>query len=332
MFQAVFIVAFTYLLWFWLVRRYPASGLTSFTFLSPAHGVILGGLLLNEPLSMHIFMALALIAAGLFLVNRPARDASIRAEVEIMRELLNDLEAGRASCRTDPVERARAQMRQPLPKRFYKEVGRSEGEGGFRVLLDGKPVRTPGRALLALPTEPPRGSWPRSSRPSARKWTSPQCRCCGSPTPRSTASRRTRRRCWRTSCASPPAISSATAPNPGRNCRATGGMLGPGARLGASALSARMVLAEGVMHVEQPREAIAAIGVHLGLRREPFRLAALHVMTSLMGSALLALAVETGELSPEEAWVAAHVDEDWNIEQWGEDAEAAPCAPPASAT
>ena len=72
-FQAVFIVAFTYLLWFWLVRRYPASGLTSFTFLSPAYGVLLGGLLLNEPLSMNIFMALALIAAGLFLVNRPAR-------------------------------------------------------------------------------------------------------------------------------------------------------------------------------------------------------------------------------------------------------------------
>ena len=71
--QAVFIVAFTYLLWFWLVRRYPASGLTSFTFLSPAYGVLLGGLLLNEPLSMNIFMALALIAAGLFLVNRPAR-------------------------------------------------------------------------------------------------------------------------------------------------------------------------------------------------------------------------------------------------------------------
>lgn len=71
--QAAFIVSFTYLLWFWLVRRYPASGLTSFTFLSPVHGVILGGLLLNEPLSVNIFMALGLIAAGLLLVNRPAK-------------------------------------------------------------------------------------------------------------------------------------------------------------------------------------------------------------------------------------------------------------------
>ena len=57
-------------------------------------------------------------------------------------------------------------------------------------------------------------------------------------------------------------------------------------------LGARFVLAEGVMHVEQPREAIGAIGVHLKMRDEPLRLAALHLMTSLTGSALLALAVD----------------------------------------
>ena len=55
---------------------------------------------------------------------------------------------------------------------------------------------------------------------------------------------------------------------------------------------------------------------------EPFRLAALHVMTTLSGSALLALAVEGRFLTAAEAWAAAHVDEDWNIAKWGEDAEA----------
>ena len=45
-------------------------------------------------------------------------------------------------------------------------------------------------------------------------------------------------------------------------------------------------------------------------------------MTALSGSALLALAVADGRLTPEEAWAAAHVDEDWQISQWGEDAEA----------
>ncbi|WP_407941119.1 DMT family transporter [Neoaquamicrobium microcysteis] len=71
--QAVFIVAFTYVLWFWLMRRYPASGLSSFAFLTPAFGVLCAGLLLNEPLSMRIFGALALIGAGLLVVNRPVR-------------------------------------------------------------------------------------------------------------------------------------------------------------------------------------------------------------------------------------------------------------------
>ncbi len=56
---------------------------------------------------------------------------------------------------------------------------------------------------------------------------------------------------------------------------------------------------------------------------DAFSLAALHVMTALTGSALLALAVLRGKLSPEEAWKAAHVDEDFQISQWGVDAEAA---------
>ncbi len=72
-FQAVFIVAFTYCLWFWVVRRYPAAGLSSFTFLTPAFGVLGAGLLLNEPLSPKIFAALGLIAIGLVVVNRPSK-------------------------------------------------------------------------------------------------------------------------------------------------------------------------------------------------------------------------------------------------------------------
>jgi drug/metabolite transporter (DMT)-like permease len=75
-FQSVVIVAVTYVVWFWLVRRYPASGLSSFAFLSPAFGVLCGAMLLGEPVSWRIFAALGLIAAGLLLVNRPARRVS----------------------------------------------------------------------------------------------------------------------------------------------------------------------------------------------------------------------------------------------------------------
>lgn len=78
LFQAVYVVAVTYVMWFWLVRHYPASGLASFTFLTPAFGVLFAGLILGEPLGTTIFIALVLIAAGLVLVNRaPKRSISL---------------------------------------------------------------------------------------------------------------------------------------------------------------------------------------------------------------------------------------------------------------
>jgi drug/metabolite transporter (DMT)-like permease len=76
LFQAIYIVAVTYVLWFWLVRRYPAAGLSSFAFLTPVFGVLCGGLLLREPLSIRIFLALALIGAGLVIVNRTQRQGA----------------------------------------------------------------------------------------------------------------------------------------------------------------------------------------------------------------------------------------------------------------
>ena len=52
---------------------------------------------------------------------------------------------------------------------------------------------------------------------------------------------------------------------------------------------------------------------------DPWRLGAVHAVTTLTGSALIALALARGRLTAEEAWQAAHVDEDWNMEQWGRD-------------
>ena len=88
-----------------------------------------------------------------------------------------------------------------------------------------------------------------------------------------------------------------------------------------SALGAPFVLGEGIVHVAQPQASLDRLREALK-SHEPFGLAALHVMTGLTGSALLALAVALGRMTPEEAWEAAHVDEDWQIAQWGEDAEA----------
>jgi len=71
--QAVFIVAFTYVLWFWLMRQYPASALSSFTFLTPAFSVFGGWLILSEPVSWRLALSLAMIGAGIYIVNRPRR-------------------------------------------------------------------------------------------------------------------------------------------------------------------------------------------------------------------------------------------------------------------
>jgi chaperone required for assembly of F1-ATPase len=87
------------------------------------------------------------------------------------------------------------------------------------------------------------------------------------------------------------------------------------------ALGAHFILAEGVMHVRQPDAAIAA--ARGALPADPWMIAALHVITGLTGSALLALALFRGVIDPDQVWAAAHVDEDWNAEKWGVDDEVA---------
>ncbi len=78
---------------------------------------------------------------------------------------------------------------------------------------------------------------------------------------------------------------------------------------------------EGVVHVDQPGAALAAIRDYLA-DKSPWVLTALHNMTTLTGSALISAMACAGRILPAEAWLAAHIDEDWQIEQWGADEEA----------
>lgn len=241
-----------------------------------------------------------------------------------MRDLLNDLESEKLLSDPDPVRRAQNQMRQSLPKRFYKTAAAVSTDDGFIVHLDGKPVRTPGRAFLALPSAA-------SAALVAAEFdmqgetidpvTMPVLRLVNtaidgvSPDPQAVLEDVMRFSASDLLCYRADAPDALVA----RQAQAWDPVLD----WARSALGARFFLAEGVVHVEQPRESVAAVGLWLRQRQEPFRLSAIHVMTTLTGSALLALAVEVGALTPGEAWAAAHVDEDWNAEQWGEDTEAA---------
>ncbi|MEO0390750.1 MAG: DMT family transporter [Pseudomonadota bacterium] len=69
-FQIVAVASLGFMFWFWLMKRYPASGVASFSFLSPVFAVMLGWLLLSEQVGWTIWAALALVAAGLVLINR----------------------------------------------------------------------------------------------------------------------------------------------------------------------------------------------------------------------------------------------------------------------
>lgn len=72
LFQIVVLTFLGFLGWFWMLKIYPAASVVSFSFLAPVFGVIFGWLLLDEPLGPSILAALALVAAGLILINRPA--------------------------------------------------------------------------------------------------------------------------------------------------------------------------------------------------------------------------------------------------------------------
>jgi drug/metabolite transporter (DMT)-like permease len=72
-YQIIVIAFASYAAWFWLVTRYPASRLAAFTFLTPILGVAAGGIVLGEPIGPGLIVALVLIAAGIYLVNRPPR-------------------------------------------------------------------------------------------------------------------------------------------------------------------------------------------------------------------------------------------------------------------
>ncbi len=90
-------------------------------------------------------------------------------------------------------------------------------------------------------------------------------------------------------------------------------------------LGAPLRTAAGVMHVAQPDASLAALRdqVHA---LSAFRLAAFHDLVAISGSLVLALAVARDRITADEAWTLSRIDEDWQISQWGEDEEAAESA------
>jgi chaperone required for assembly of F1-ATPase len=225
---------------------------------------------------------------------------------------------------TDLRKRMQAAMSRPLPKRFYKLAGFEPvpGKSAWRIVLDGRPAKTPGKHGLELPTaalaDALAQEWQAQAElidPAHMRMTTLAFTAIDGVRGKETAVAAeivsyagTDLVCYR-------------ATGPDRLMAQQSAAWDPVIAWAAKDLGAAFVATTGLSHRVQPETAVKAVEDAI----KPcgaFELAALSVMTSLTGSALLALAVQRGHMTAEAAWTAAHVDEDWQIAQWGQDDEA----------
>ena len=223
----------------------------------------------------------------------------------------------------NPMQSARRLAAPVKPRRFYSTVEMRPEPGGFTLRLDGKPAMTPGRNPLAVPHR-------RLADAIAAEWSAqiehidpgdmPATRLANSAIDGVAPRRQAVRDVLAEYAGTDLLFYRAGAPE--GLVERQRELWDPVLEWARERFGVRFILAEGVMHVAQPDAALQAIRAELAAIEDPFRLAALSLATTLTGSALIALTLNSCAMEVERAWAAAHVDEDWNISQWGEDAEA----------
>ncbi|MDE3116532.1 MAG: ATPase [Pseudomonadota bacterium] len=213
-------------------------------------------------------------------------------------------------------------MTQRKLKRFYKDVSVGGREGGFAVLLDGKPLKTPSRSAYAVPlralAEAVAEEW-RGQGEQIDPDTMPITRLVNTAMERVPASRvpvaeqvltigRSDLLCYRADTAPELAVRQAAAWDP---------LLGwLAARYGA-----RLKTGQGIAFIDQPTEALAALSQAIRLL-DDFALTGLSAAAAILGSLVLALALSEGRIDAAEAMRLATLDEAFQSERWGVDAEA----------
>jgi len=208
-------------------------------------------------------------------------------------------------------------------KRFYKEVSVAPSDGGFAVLLDGRSVKTPARNTLVLPTEKLASAiaaeW-RTQGEEVVATSMPLLRLANTVIDGIAINRESvidailrfgenDLTCYR---AHQPLDLMA---------RQREGW-DPLLAWARQKFGADLQVADGITHLDQPPEALAALRQAM-TGHDPFTLAGLHVVASIAGSLVLGLAVVEGEISGAHAFALSRIDEIYQAEKWGEDAEAA---------
>lgn len=207
-------------------------------------------------------------------------------------------------------------------KRFYKEATAAEAEGGWHIQLDGRPVRTPARALLVLPTsalgDAVAQEWAAQGEeidPASMPMTGIANSALDHVTPAPAAFAapviaygESDLLCYR-----------ADAPEPliARQEAAWGPLLDwAETRFGAT-----FTITSGIVHVAQPAETLERMAEAV-LALPPFHLAPLSTLVTMSGSLVIGLAAVERAFPPQQLWQAAELDELWQAEQWGDDDQA----------
>ncbi|AHM03974.1 Chaperone [Roseibacterium elongatum DSM 19469] len=207
-------------------------------------------------------------------------------------------------------------------KRFWKQATVTRDADGWQVLLDGRPVRTPAKAAMILPSED-------MAQAIALEWDAQQDEIAPltMPVTRSANAAIDRVATQHAEVAEMLAAYGETdllchrADHPDELVARQTADWDPLLDWAADRLGARLFPTAGVLPVAQPRDSLDRLGQVIA-ETGPFRLTALHDLVTLSGSAVLGLAVAYGRLPPDDAWRLSRIDEDWQIEQWGRDEEA----------
>ncbi len=236
-----------------------------------------------------------------------------------MRELFDEV-AGKSPL--DPQEAVRRTTRAPRRKRFYGKADVAATDGGFTVTLDDRPIKTPSGRIVAVPSraiaDAMAAEWA-AQKEMIDPLTMPMTRFANSVVDavvdRVAIVRDDIAKYLHSD------LLFYRAGHPEGLVEREAAHWDPVLFWAAGQLGAHFILAEGIVHVSQPEAAVTA--ARDALPHDPWSVAALHVVTTLTGSALLALALHHGARDADQVWVAAHVDEDWNAEKWGVDEEVA---------
>jgi chaperone required for assembly of F1-ATPase len=206
-------------------------------------------------------------------------------------------------------------------KRFYKEAKAAPTESGFQVLLDGRPVKTPARQSLILPTEA-------LAEAIAEEWRGQGDEIVPTAMPLLRLANSAQDGVRQHRAATIEAVLKFGASDL-LSYRAEDAALAARQRSAWDpllawaefTLDAGLKVTDGIAHVSQPEGALAALEAALDAR-DDFELAALHVLASITGSLVLAMAVAGEKLDAAEAFALSRLDESFQQERWGTDHEA----------